>query len=398
MVDSFLLFLLILSSLIVLLSAQAQAQVAFEQPTIQANLDGATLGGGAPTGMTSAKEDSLGIQPTVNAEQVLNALPQRLPEIPETLWEATRGRVNLLSALRATAKYQAKYDVNKIGDRGVGGGMNFYSLEKEVRLGRELATEVEANAKIFQDEVITEYVNRLTQTLVRNSDAKVLFTVKVIDNDEINAFALPGGFFYVNVGMLMAAENEAELAGVMAHEIAHVAARHATKNATKKDLWNLISIPLVFVGGPAGMIVQNVANFAVPMSFLKFNRNAEREADLLGLEYQYAAGYDPVAMIAFFERVGGKEKKQNFLARAFSTHPMNEDRVKRSQKTMQTLLPPSEQYLVTTSEFEEMKTRLAKLTRGRNRMGGEAGGPTLRKMTESLDAKDDDVPVLKRKD
>ncbi|MEO6120427.1 MAG: M48 family metallopeptidase [Terriglobales bacterium] len=357
---------------------------------------------------TSGEQDFPGNRPAMSAEQVLTALPAQMPRIPKNIWEAGRGQVSVLNAIRAaraasgTTKYDAKYDVSKIGDRGVGKGMNFYSIEKEVRLGRELAADVEANAKLFKDEAINEYVNRLAQNLVRNSDAKVMFTVKVIDSDEVNAFALPGGFFFVNVGMLMAAENEAELAGVMAHEIAHVAARHATKNATKKDIWNIISIPLVFVGGPAGMIVQNVANFAVPMSFLKFNRNAEREADLLGLEYQYAAGYDPSAMIAFFERLGGKEKKQNFLVRAFSTHPMNEDRVKRSQKTMETLLPPSEQYLVTTSDFEEMKARLAMLTAGRARLGAEdAGGPTLRKKTDgdekNSSEKDDDVPVLKRK-
>lgn len=344
-------------------------------------------------------------RPGVSFEQVVRSLPEGMPRMPDQAWSAVLPNPRTVAVAESVGagwnggsrvKVPKKYDITKIGDRGVGGGMNFYSLEKESMMGRQLAQEVEATAKLFQDEVVGEYVNRLAQTLVRNSDAKVQFTVKVIDSDEVNAFALPGGFFYVNVGMLMAVENEAELAGVMAHEIAHVAARHATKQATKKDIWSLVSIPLVFVGGPAGMIAQNVANIAVPMSFLKFSRNAEREADLLGLEYQYAAGYDPAAMVAFFERIGRKEKKRNFLVRAFSSHPMNEDRVKRSQKTMQTLLPPAEEYLVSTSEFDEMKERLAQLTRGRLRI--EGAGPTLRKRTEGDAEQEDGPPVLKRKD
>ncbi len=357
-----------------------------------AKVDEAKAAEGAQTLAARAGEEFPWNPRIATAEQVLSQVPRRLPEIPVKVWESVQVdpvRLRMASsALGAVSqiKIPKKYDIRLIGDRGVGGGMNFYSLEKEVNIGREMAQDVEANAKLFQDEQINEYVNRLAQNLVRNSDAKVQFTVKIVDNEEVNAFALPGGFFYINVGMLMAAENEAELAGVMAHEIAHVAARHATKNATKKDLWSLMSIPLVFVGGPAGMIAQNVANIAVPMSFLKFSRNAEREADLLGLEYQYAAGYDPAAMIAFFERVGGKEKKQNFLARAFSTHPMNQDRVKRSQKTMQTLLPPAEEYLVSTSEFDEMKARLAQLTRGNGLKIKGAG------------AEDEERPTLKRKD
>lgn len=282
-------------------------------------------------------------------------------------------------------KIKRQYDVSLIGERGVGGGMNFYSIDKEIGLGKELAQNVEQQAKLFNDPVVNEYVNRLAQNLVRHSDAKVPFTVKIIDNDEINAFALPGGFFYINVGLLMAAENEAELAGVMAHEIAHVAARHATKNATKHEIWNLASIPLIFLGGPAGMAVKNLVSVAVPMSFLKFSRNAEREADLLGVQYQYAAGYDPAAVVNFFEKLTAQEKqKKNFIARAFSTHPMNDDRIKRTQQTMSTMLPSQEQYLITTSEFEEMKARLAKIVTGRTIEELKPGRPTLRKAGDKL--------------
>src|SRR5205823_6685019 len=242
--------------------------------------------------------------------------------------------------------------------RGMG---NWYSIEGEIRMGKQYAQQVEASVKLVQDPVVTEYVNRIGQNLVRNSDAQVPFTIKVVDSDELNAFALPGGFFYVNTGLILAAENEGELAGVMAHEIAHVAARHATRNATKSQIWNLISLPMVFVGGPAGMVLRQVAGVAVPMTFLKFSRDAEREADLLGMEYEYAAGYDPAALVNFFEKLDAQKKKPNFMAKAFATHPMNHDRVKRAQKEIETMLPDRDEYVVTTSEFDEIKARVAQM-------------------------------------
>jgi hypothetical protein len=285
---------------------------------------------------------------------------------------------------RSHPRIPRKYDVGLIGERGIGKGLNFYSLEKEQMLGRELAEQIERHARMFTDPVINEYVNRLGQNLVRNSDAEVPFTIRIIDSEEINAFALPGGFFYINTGLLMAAESEAELAGVMAHEIAHVAARHATKNATKSELFNLLSVPLIFVGGPVGYAVQQAVGVAVPMSFLKFSRNAEREADLLGIEYQYASGYDPQAFVQFFEKLQAKKKeKRNFLARAFSSHPMNEDRIKRSQEAIEKYLPDREQYIVTTSEFDEMKARLVELSASPRLSDlGKGAKPTLRKRVE----------------
>lgn len=299
----------------------------------------------------------------------------------------------------------SKYDVSKIGERSVGKGVNFYSLDKEQALGRELATQVEMESKLLKDPKITEYVNRLGQNLARNSDAKVPFVIKVIDSDEVNAFALPGGYFYVNTGLIEAADNEAELAGVMAHEIAHVAARHATKNMTKGQIWNIASIPLIFVGGPVGFAVQEAAGLAVPMSFLKFTRDAEREADLLGMEYQYAAGYDPESFVAFFEKLKAQEKhKKNFIAKAFDTHPMTEDRVKRAQKEIEEVLPPKPQYIVDTSEFEAMKARLASiLNEHRLAKQNASDRPTLRRAENRTDTNsqkkgsdDDDRPTLKR--
>jgi len=312
-----------------------------------------------------------------------------------------------------------KYDVSQIGRRDIGTGLDFYSLDREIALGRQLSNEVEMSARLVNDPVVNEYINRIGQNLVRNSDARVPFTIKILDTDEVNAFALPGGFFYVNSGLILAADDEAELAGVMAHEIAHVAARHATKNITRAQIWNIASIPLIFIGGPVAYAISEIAGIAVPMTYLKFSRDAEREADLLGLEYDYAAGYDPHAFVEFFEKLNldGK-KKHSALAKAFATHPMNADRIKAAQEEIRKYLPDRPEYVVDTSEFENVKTRLISLENGR-RLGGAKGGdgnrPVLLRRTSSSssgsgdstqsstqdgnntpDPKDDDRPTLKR--
>ena len=286
----------------------------------------------------------------------------------------------------------AKYDIDRIGDRGIGTKLNFFSIEKEQALGRDLSQQIEQQAKLITDPVVTEYVNRIGQTLVRHSDARVPFTIKVVDDEQVNAFALPGGFFYVNTGVILAADSEAELAGVMAHEIAHVAARHATRNATKQEIWNLASMPMIFFGGPVVAVIRQVSSIVVPMSFLKFSRDAEREADFLGLEYQYASGYDPTAFVDFFEKLEAQEKSRaGFVARAFSTHPMNDDRIRRAEAELE-MLPARENYIVSTSEFDQVKARLIRLTRGRSVSGDKPGTPTLRKHTVT----DDKPPVLQK--
>jgi predicted Zn-dependent protease len=279
-------------------------------------------------------------------------------------------------------KIPAIDDVNKIGDRNIGKGLDFFSMQHEIEMGREMAAEVEQQSRVLKDPVVTEYINRLGQNLVRNSDAKVPFTIKVLDDGEINAFALPGGFFFVNTGLILAADNEAELAGVMAHEIAHVAARHATKNETRSEIFNLLSIPLVFVGGPAGYAARQVIQLAMPLSMLKFSRNAEREADTLGLEYQYASGYDPDEFVKFFEKLQlGERQHKNFVARAFSTHPMTSDRIKRAQAEINKYLPDRREYIVDTSEFEQVKKRLERLEDEHRIDAGQTAMPTLRKRT-----------------
>lgn len=287
---------------------------------------------------------------------------------------------------RQKSRIPEKYDVTRIGERHVDRGLNMYSIEQEQVMGKRMADEIESRCRIVKDPIITGYIERLGQRLVRNSDAKIMFTIKVIDSDEVNAFALPGGYFYVNTGLILAAQNEAELAGVMAHEIAHVAARHATRNMTKIQLWNIASIPMVFFGGPVGMALRQASSIAFPISVTKFSRDAEREADLLGIEYEYAAGYDPGSFVNFFERLKIRESRRNFMAKAFASHPMNRDRIQRAQKEIDTMLPPKDEYIVDTNEFEEVQTRLLQVMNQMpvlNRHHGRPGGPVLRRRTET---------------
>ena len=274
---------------------------------------------------------------------------------------------------------ESKDDIEEIGNREVGKGVNFYSLEKEIGLGKQLAQEVERQAKIVDDPVIAEYVSRVGQNLVRNSDAKVPFTIKVIDSEEVNAFALPGGFFFVNTGLILKAESEAELAGVMAHEIAHVAARHGTKQATRAELLNWATLPLIFLGGPIGFGARSAASLLVPMKFLQFSRGAEREADYLGLQYLFKS-YDPLAFIEFFEKIQAREKSRpGTLAKAFSTHPLTPDRIDAATTEIDGILPDRPEHVVNTSEFDRVSDRLRVLvSRGRIEDAKEAKDrPTL---------------------
>src|SRR6202040_3379632 len=226
-----------------------------------------------------------------------------------------------------------KKDPDEIGNRNVSGKVNFYSLEKEIALGKGLAQQVEKQAKMIDDPVISEYVNRLGQNLVRNSDAKVPFTIKVIDTEEVNAFALPGGFFFVNSGLILKADTEAELAGVMAHEIGHVAARHGTRQATRGEIAQLATIPLIFMGGWTGYGIRQAPSVAIPVGFLSFSRGFESEADMLGLQYMYKSGYDPEAFVDFFEKIQSMEKKKpGTMSKVFSTHPLTGDRIQTAQK------------------------------------------------------------------
>ena len=246
-----------------------------------------------------------------------------------------------------------------IGGRGMG---NWYSTETEIRMGKGYAMQLQKSVKFIEDPVVVEYVNRIAQNLVKNSDAKVPFTIKVIDSDEVNAMALPGGFMYVNSGLILTADDEAEMAGVIAHEISHVAAHHAVREQTRMNYAQLGTIPLIFIGGWTGYGIYEAAQIGIPLTFLQFSRGFEAQADFLGVQYMYRAGYDPQAFIAFFEKVQALEKrKPGMVAKAFSDHPQTPDRILHSQEEIARILPPRDEYTVTTSEFDDIKARLARI-------------------------------------
>jgi predicted Zn-dependent protease len=304
-----------------------------------------------------------------------------------------------------------KKDPDAIGDRDVSKGVNFYSLEKEIALGKQVAQEIERQAKVIDDPVIAEYVNRLGQNLVRNSDVKVPVTIKVLDAEEVNAMALPGGFFFVNSGLILKAETEAELAGVMAHEIAHIAARHGTRQATRGQVVNLASIPLIFMGGWTGYGIRQATSVLVPIGFLKFSRGFESEADLLGLQYLYKSGYDPGAFVDFFEKIQSAEKKKpGTMNKIFASHPLTDDRIKDAQKNIQEILEAKPEYVVTTSEFNDVKARLGQMQNRRKIDDKDDNRPRLKKApggsTSPIEDKDskgkkqeeeDERPTLKRR-
>jgi predicted Zn-dependent protease len=296
-----------------------------------------------------------------------------------------------------------------IGKRNINKGqIDFYSLDKEVALGRQIAAEVDRESKFVTDPIVTEYVNRVGQNIVLHSDVKTPVEIKVIDSNDVNAFALPGGHLYINRAVIETADNEAELAGVIAHETGHVAARHGVEQASKANLINYGSIPLIFLGGIGGFAIRQAAGLAVPLTFLKFSRGAEEEADRLGAQYMWAAGYDPHAMVTFFEKLQAKEKKKpGTIAKAFSTHPMTSDRIKEVGNLV-ARFPDKQEYEISSSEFDKVKSRLISNNAAR-RPGDERGGrPTLKRRPASTSAggSDDggsteqpsDRPTLKRGD
>ena len=307
-------------------------------------------------------------------------------------------------------------DVSAVGTREIGGrGLgNWYSTETEMKEGKGISMEIEKSVKFINDPVVTEYVNRIGQNIVKNSDAKVPFTIRVIDSDEINAMALPGGFFYVNSGLILAADDEAEVAGVMAHEIAHVAAHHAMREQTRLNYAQFGTIPLIFIGGGLGYGLYEASGLAVPITFLQFSRDFERQADFLGIQYMYRAGYDPQALPSMFEKIEHLQKtKPNLIAKAFSDHPQTPDRILATQQEISHLLPPKDEYIITTSEFDDVKARLARIENKRKlRDGQNEKKPSLRRASTSPGANgqndpnnpnaqngsDDDRPTLHRRD
>ncbi len=303
-------------------------------------------------------------------------------------------------------------DVSAVGNRDIGGrGMgNWYSTDTEIKMGKMYSMEIEKSTKFITDPVVTEYVNRIGQNIVKNSDCKVPFTIKIIDSDEINAMALPGGFFYVNSGLILNADEEAEMAGVMAHEVAHVCAHHAVREQTRMNYAQLGTIPLIFIGGWTVYGIYEAASIGVPLTFLHFSREFEAQADYLGVQYMYRAGYDPQAFISFFEKIQALEKrKPGMVAKAFADHPQTPDRILHSQEEIARILPPRDEYTVTTSEFEDVKARLARIENKRRLVDSkDTKRPSLRRASTGSgdptspqtdpNASTDDKPTLHRRE
>ena len=285
----------------------------------------------------------------------------------------------LASGADQQTKKSPKDDPSQIGDREIGKCLNFYSIEKEIGLGKQLAEEVARQSKLNQDPMVGEFINRLGQNLVRNSDAKLAFTFKVVDDDVPNAFALPGGFVFVNTGLIKLASEEAELAGAMAHEIAHVAARHMTCQATKGQIVSIASIPagILLPGGLGGYAARRAMGVGAQTAFLKLSRGAETEADYLGTQYLYAAGYDPMGEISIFEKLESlRRKKAGALDRILSTHPMDADRIDRTQKEIEKILPAKAEYVVNTSEYMGIRERVIGVAKT---PAGNEDRPTLKR-------------------
>src|ERR1700756_4076812 len=299
----------------------------------------------------------------------------------------------------------AKYDVNRIGHRGIGHGFNIYSQKREHQLGQNLAAAFDSSSRIVNDPVLNDYVNRLPQKILRNSDAEIPFTVRLIDSSEIpRAYGLPGGFLYVDSALIFAAESEAELAGVIAHEIAHVAARHATRALTRKDLFHVTG-SLSMLAGPVGIVLQDAGGVAGPLSVKKFSRDSEYEADLLGIEYAYTAGYDPQALLDALEKLHAIEVKRDAtfaqipgyhmftklpfhgkIARSFASYPLTDERIQRLQSEISVFLPTRKDYVLDTDEFQQVKSLLlasrSPVLRRHNAGDDDNKGPVLRRSSE----------------
>jgi predicted Zn-dependent protease len=357
-----------------------------------------------PSSQTQSSSDQSSTQPADQNQTTATDQDQAQPSTDQAKDKKDKKSDKDKKNKDAKAKHPGgKDDVDAIGNRKVA-GWDWYSIESEIRMGKEYATQIESSLKMVTDPVVNEYVNRVGQNLVRNSDAKVPFTIKVVDSDVINAMALPGGFFYVNSGLILAADDEAELAGVMAHEIAHVAARHTTRQLTRAQFANYMSLPLIFIGGGIGLAAREAAGIGLPVTFLKFSRGFEAEADYLGIQYMYKAGYDPNEFVNFFEKIQAQEKKKpGSMAKVFSDHPQTPDRIAKSQEEIATILPARDQYIETTSEFNDIKARLAAIeNRHKVDDSNNPNKPSLRRSQSSAskdgDKKDDDRPTLKRRD
>jgi len=367
-------------------TANGSAQQSSPAPTQSGTAQSGSAQTGAGTQSTPSALPAPGTTPVGGDTPGGKPAPGTTPvggDTPATATDVNPEKVVEPGSQKVNVKAGSIDDVGAVGNRDIGarGLGNWYSVDTEIKMGKMYAEEIEKSTKFITDPVVLEYVNRVGQNIVKNSDCKVPFTIKIIDSDEINAMALPGGFFYVNSGLILNADEEAELAGVMAHETAHVCAHHAVREQTRMNYAQLGTIPLIFIGGWTGYGIYEAASLAVPMTFLKFSRDFEAQADYLGVQYMYRAGYDPQAFISFFEKVQALEKrKPGMVAKAFADHPQTPDRILHSQEEIARILPARDEYTVTTSEFDDIKARLARIE-------------NKRRLTDSKDTK---KPSLRR--
>jgi hypothetical protein len=376
-------------------AAQTGNSTPSSTPTAKPAPGTAPVGGDTPPTSAPSKTPAPGTTPVGGDTPATDVNPEKVVEPGSQKVNVKAGSID---------------DVSAVGNRDIGGrGMgNWYSVDTEIKMGKMYAEEIEKSTRFINDSVVVEYVNRIGQNIVKNSDCKVPFTIKVIDSDEINAMALPGGFFYVNSGLILNADEEAELAGVMAHETAHVCAHHAVREQTRMNYAQLGTIPLIFIGGWTGYGIYEAAGLAVPMTFLKFSRDFEAQADYLGVQYMYRAGYDPQAFISFFEKIQALEKrKPGLVAKAFSDHPQTPDRILHSQEEIARILPARDEYTVTTSEFDDVKARLARIENKRRLTDTkDKNKPSLRRASTgsndpnstASDNSDDGPPTLHRRE
>jgi predicted Zn-dependent protease len=242
-------------------------------------------------------------------------------------------------------------DINAIGHRRIVHDANFYSPEREKELGKALSQAVERSSKLLNDPIVAEYIERVAQNVANNSDAHIPVTVRVIDSDVVNAFTLPGGYQYINLGLLLQLHGEAELASLLARGIAHTALRSAAREATKGELMELATVPLILT--PAGW------SSTIPLTELKIRRQDELDADYFGLQYLYKAGYDPKCFTDFVQRIWGTSSATaKNVPKVLSIFPPLNERLTALQNEIANTLPPRDGAIVSTAEFDVFKERL----------------------------------------
>lgn len=261
-------------------------------------------------------------------------------------------------ASRPHIKKRSKSDANitAIGHRRITHATNLYSLEREKQLGKALSEEVERTSKLLTDPAITEYVDRVAQTVAKNSDARMPITVRVIDSDSVDAFTLPGGYQYVSRGLLLRLAGEGELASVLARGIAHTALRSSTTLATRADILQISTVPLS--NSAPGNSFPSDAALAVPLTSLEMHRDDELDADYFGVQYLYKTGYDPECFLDFVQRIWGSGATATKVPAAFSAYPPLDERLAALRSEISKILPPRDGATVSTPEFDAFEERL----------------------------------------